>query len=740
MAAIGDQSGSAMNQGPEGPHAAFELLSRPLQRQLYAMRWLALRPIQSQAIKAYLQTDRDVLIMAETAGGKTEAAFLPILSSIAAEPQGSVRALYIGPLKALINDQFMRLEELCRHLEMPVHRWHGDVGVSKKDALVRKPSGVLLITPESLESLLINRTPMLHALFGGLRSVVIDELHAFLEGERGLHLASLLVRLRRYQAPGEPAFRLAGLSATIGDPEIARRYLNARSPDSVTVIADSAETSEIQFRVHGYDGHALMPTPGDDADDPEQLVMGAIAEDLVEHCRTHSNLVFANAKGDIEIYADLANEACRKAGLPESFLVHHGSLSKEVREDTEEKMKSRNGLTIVCSSTLEMGIDIGSVRTVGQIGAPWSVASLRQRMGRSGRRDGEPRRLRCYVDCTTSDDPADPLSVLPVELLQTIAVAELMLEKWLEPPDPAALDLSTLTHQIMSTIAELGAVPPELLFRRLCEEGPFGGCDRTVFVRLLRAVGAKDIIEQGPDGALILGLLGERLRGQLDFYAVFAGRVEYTIVAGNAPLGTLPMETLPKPGDHIVFAARRWQVIDVDSVRRIVTVRPATRRKRPSFLGGAGSVHHMIRDRMLRLLTETRPLPYLDSTAARALDHARDRAARHGLAQRAILPRSQKQCLWMTWTGTMENLTNIALLRSHGIPADLAHSVGLVCQAPLSDVQAVLDHWSDRSPDLLMLAEHVFPKDRRKYDEYLPPDLLDESIARELAWRPEQRR
>jgi ATP-dependent Lhr-like helicase len=159
------------------------------------MQWTNLRPLQVDAIRYLLQTEGDAILSAATASGKTEAAFLPILSKIAAQPRDSVRVIYVGPLKALINDQFGRIEELCNHLDVPVHRWHGDVPASKKAKLVQNPGGVLLITPESLESLFINRSSALRSLFGGLEFVVVDELHSFLDNERGLHLRSLLSRL-----------------------------------------------------------------------------------------------------------------------------------------------------------------------------------------------------------------------------------------------------------------------------------------------------------------------------------------------------------------------------------------------------------------------------------------------------------------------------------------------------------------------------------------------------------------
>ena len=461
----------------------------------------------------------------------------------------------------------------------------------------------------------------------------------------------------------------------------------------------------------------------------------AIAEDLVEHCRGHSNLVFANAKGDIEIMADTANEGCRRAGLPESFLVHHGSLSKEFREDTEERMRSDRPYATICSSTLEMGIDIGSVRLVGQIGAPWSVASLKQRMGRSGRTSGEPRRLRCYADSTVTPAASNPLALLPLELLQTVAVCELLLEGWVEPPSVAGIDLSTLTHQIISTIAEVGAISAQELNVRLCQEGPFRSVSRDVFARLLRALGSTDIIEQGSDGKLILGLLGERLRANRDFYAAFAGRAEYAVLAGNRLLGTLPLDTLPKPGDHIVFAARRWQVQDVDPRRQEIHVKPATRRKRPTFGSAGGAIHHRVIDRMRTLLADETPIQYLDASAALAIERARAHAREQRLAERRWFPINSTTTVWLTWTGSVQTSTYEALLASVGIDAK-NEVVGLVCICSTADLDSIVRQWSATKPDLLTLAEHVQPKRTRKYDEHLPDDLLDEGIASWLCWLP----
>jgi ATP-dependent Lhr-like helicase len=448
----------------------------------------------------------------------------------------------------------------------------------------------------------------------------------------------------------------------------------------------------------------------------------------VEHCRSHANLVFANAKGDIEIYADLANELCRAEGLPEAFIVHHGSLAKEVREDTEQTMKSGRRMTTICSSTLEMGVDIGSVRMVGQIGAPWSVASLRQRMGRSGRREDEPRRLRVYIDCTSDRTGSDPLADLPLDLLQATAVCELMLKRWLEPPRPAKLDLSTLLHQVISTIAETGAIRADSLYERLCVSGPFRCVSQTLFARFLRQVAAKDVVEQSPGGPLILGLEGERIRARRDFYAAFASRTEFTLLAGDRPLGTLPMETAPKVGDHLVFAARRWQVLEVDFVKLVILVSPAKRRKRPSFLGSAGEIHSVVREEMRVLLQRDHDPIYLDSGAKGALAECRAIERKHDLATRRLMPLSGQSCLWMTWSGTAAQRTLMSLLALLGIDAT-DRKIAIHCRASRDDLRKLLAPQSLAQLQLAELTGHVPLKQYRKFDYLLGDDLLDECIA-----------
>ena len=230
--------------------AAFSLLHPGVQQAIYKMRWEELRPIQVRAISSVMESDDHLVVCAQTAGGKTEAAFLPVISKIAQQPHPSVQALYIGPLKALINDQFRRLEDLCHYMDIIVHRWHGDVSASQKKLLRDKPSGILLITPESLESNFINYGTAVSRIYQYLDYVVIDELHSFLDNVRGIHLRSLLHRLST--ATGRSP-RIIGLSATLGNPELARGFIAPDAPQTVSVINDpDGAGREIRFKIKAY--------------------------------------------------------------------------------------------------------------------------------------------------------------------------------------------------------------------------------------------------------------------------------------------------------------------------------------------------------------------------------------------------------------------------------------------------------------------------------------------------------
>jgi ATP-dependent Lhr-like helicase len=700
---------------------AFDLLAQPIQRILWQMKWTTLRPIQADAIRLIRQTSADVIIAAQTASGKTEAAFLPVLSCLCELPGTSVRAMYVGPLKALINDQFRRLEDLCEHADIPVFRWHGDVSASQKQKLVEQPSGVLLITPESLESLFVNRSSRMRALFNDLAFVVIDELHAFLGNERGRHLRSLLYRLQRFISK---PYRMVGLSATLGDPMQSARWMRQDNQDQVSILSQDSGEKTIKYRILGY----MVRQSGEPGRQSVPEGLDAVAEDVFQACAGTKNLIFANRKDHVEMLADLLNKLCIARGRQREYLVHHGSLSKEIREETEHFMRDKRPMTTLCSATLELGIDIGNVAATGQIGAPWSVSSLVQRLGRSGRGAGEPSVMRVYI---IEDEPAVESGItdqLYTDLLQAAAMTELMLEKWVEPPNLDELDLSTLVQQILSVLAETGGIRADRLYERLVTNGVFRRVDVELFTCVLRRIAQHDLIEQMPTGDLILGLEGQRIVEKYDFYSAFMSPEEYRVSYDGSPIGSLPSLYIPEPGDHIVLAGRRWQIDMVDHDHREIAVKPAKGRKPPRFTGGTGEIHPRVRQKMRDVLRDDKALAYLNDTARSMLEHARHRAHIAGIFDHPLLSPSQNTSIWFTWTGTRIQRT----LMMMGLHAGLHVSdlgIALEFQHAPDEVKSRYASVLDHPPGPLVLASLIPTKIRRKYDCYLDEELLIHSLA-----------
>ena len=706
-------------------HSAFELLAPPIQRILWDLKWSELRPIQTEAIQAILTEQCDLVISARTASGKTEAAFLPILSQIDAKPKPSLQAVYVGPLKALINDQFRRLETLCERAKIPVHRWHGDVDAGRKKAMLENPSGVLLITPESIESLLLNRSSRLSQAFRFLEFVVIDEIHSLVGCERGTHLRSLLFRLRRYI---ENDFRLVALSATLGDGlPIYKNWMRPDADRTIRLIEGPSDEKRLLYKVHAF----LKPAPKDTAEDEDRdLVASGLSESMYQHFAGKKNLIFANSKSDVEQFADALNTQCRQNGQVEEFLVHHGSLSKESRDFTEREMQGRRPVTTVCSSTLELGIDIGNVSAVGQIDPPWSVGSQVQRLGRSGRGDDEPQCMRVYITEDTVTAKSSIIDRLHLDLVRSNAITELMLETptWVEPPSIAKFDLSTFTHQILSVLAETGGCPATEVFNRLCTIGAFRAIKAPMFSDVLRSLGKAEVIEQMSQGDLILAPKGEQLVRHYSFYSAFASGVEYSVVYRSQPVGTLPALGLPKLNDHLLLGGRRWQVISIDDSRKEIVVKRAKGKKRPKFFGGAGEIHTRVREAMRKALLCEKRYAYLDATGQELIRSVRETAAQANLKEQSLISLSPKKCLWFTFTGTQIQRTLMLAAESIGLKAS-DQEVAIEFNSGVRDVVAAFRNLRNRKLDPLALTSHLPNKQVRKFDDLLSDDLLARSIV-----------
>jgi ATP-dependent Lhr-like helicase len=708
--------------------SAFHLLDERIQRFIWAEGWESLRDAQEAAIPLVVPADRDVIVAAATASGKTEAAFLPALTHLLqSSPMGLIA--YISPLKALINDQFGRLSILCEQLEVPVWPWHGDVSATTKTRFLAKRQGVLLITPESLEALLCNRGTSIAAVFGGLTFFLVDELHAFIGTERGKQLQSLMHRIE--SAIGQSVPRI-GLSATLGDMGLAAEFLRPGAGPAVALVESKEFSGELRVLVKGYE-EPLVVRQASDNETPEPVTPAQIAAHLFKNLRGSNNLIFPNSRREVERYTHLLNGLCQEQQLPNEFWPHHGSLSKEIRSETEAALKQRERpATAICTNTLELGIDIGAVKSVAQIGPPPSVASLRQRLGRSGRRKGEPAVLRGYCVENAQGGKLSLADELRLDTVQMAAMISLLSEGWFEPPVAQGAHLSTLVQQLLSFIAQNGGAIIAELYYRLCgPASPFIGVSKEEFAELVRHLGKKELLMQDSSGLLLHGRVGEKMVNHYSFYAAFVADEEFRIIAGTKTLGTLPVSQALTVGQRILFAGKTWRVEEVDDEQKAIFVSRAGGGTPPLFSGGVGRTHTRVRERMRQLLESNEVPPYLDATAARFLNEGRAAYARRGLAESFVVDQGSELVL-LTWLGDAANEALACLLQFHGI-ASTAGGPGIEVpkhhESADEIVAVLLEVGASAAPSLENLLADAKNLQREKWDWSLPDSLLRKTYA-----------
>lgn len=710
-----------MNSPPSNSSStAFERLHPEIQKWIWEQGWTSFRDAQERAAPLLLDGDRDLIISASTASGKTEAAFLPILTKlVSTEPQGL--ALYVSPLKALINDQWGRLTALCERLRLPVTPWHGDIAASRKTAFFKKPRGCLLITPESLEGILMRHGTQIASVLGALQFVVVDELHAFFGTERGRQLQSLLHRTDLARGASVPRI---GLSATLGDMDGAREFLRPSDPGRVDLIEAKEASRELRVLIRAH----LAGRDESEAVEDQGLPLPAelqVADELFRTLRGSHNLVFANSRRKVETYADLLRRRCEAEGIPNEFWPHHGSLSKLVREETEAAIKDKaRPSTAIATSTLELGINIGAVKAVAQVGAAPSVASLRQRLGRSGRSEGQPQILRghCIEQTLETDSPLSDR--LREGLLHMAAQVRLLIDGWYEPPATATLQLSTLIQQLLSLIAQYGGVTAAQAWTVLCGSGLFRGVTQADFALLLRELGRREVLAQAEGGVLLHGRLGEQVVNRFEFLAAFTAVEEYQVVADGRPLGSLPIDRPIQPGDHIILAGRRWRVVDAQPQDRVIHVAAAAAGRAPMFSGLAGRVHRRVREEMQAILEESRPLGFIDSVGNDALAQARRVYLDLGLAENPVL-RWGDETLLLLWSGDAEQDTVAAWLNRRGLESA---NEGIAIRVRSRDVDRVHDALLDLAEATDLTDEDLRPNQQvptqEKWEWLLPENLL----------------
>ncbi|MBQ7545529.1 MAG: DEAD/DEAH box helicase [Clostridia bacterium] len=728
---------------------------------IYQNGWESLRAIQVAAGEAIFNTQDNVLLTASTASGKTEAAFFPILTLFSEDKPSSVGAIYIGPLKALINDQFQRLNSLCEEADIPVWHWHGDVSQSHKARMLRRPSGILQITPESLEAMLLRKHAQISRLFCDLRFIVIDEVHSLMRGDRGGQTLCLIERLCRLAGVNP---RRIGLSATIGDPKTTGEFLSSGTGRGVVIPQIEQKGTRWRISMEHFFVQGLQASDGKEVD--AQPALDAATYDapqnadpgigyIFEHTRGKKCLVFVNSREECEAVTTTLRQYCEARHEPDRFLIHHGNLSASYRETAEEAMKDDALLqTTVTTATLELGIDIGRLERAFQIDAPFMVSSFLQRLGRTGRRDQPPE-----MWFVMREDMPEVRAMLPTtvpwKLLQGIALVQLYLEeRWVEPPKLDRLPFSLLYHQTMSTLASCGELTPAQLAERVLTLSFFHRISKDDYRELLRHLIETEQIQRTDEGGLIVGLAGERVINSFKFFAVFQESEEYTVRCGSQELGTIVMP--PPVGEKIALAGHVWIVEEIDHKRRLLYCEQV-KGKVPAYFGECpGDIHTKVLERMRSVLLEQKSYPYLMRNAVARLEHARMTARNSGAATRPLVCLGGNMWCLFPWLGTyaffaMERFLKRRCGEQLGLSAldsSRPYFIQFKMKVDPQTFFAVLREEIEKPIDPMEL---VYPGEVpifEKYDEYVPQSLVRKGFAygildidgmrtRIRSWKPE---
>jgi ATP-dependent Lhr-like helicase len=551
--------------------SSYNLLQREIRQYIYDEGWDSLRSIQEASIKRIHNTENNLILAAPTASGKTEAAFLPAINSVKDWDSG-LKIVYISPLIALINDQFRRIYELCNYMDITVTSWHGEASRAKKNKLLNEPKGILLITPESIEAMLSLRPGEAKGLFRGTEWIIVDEIHSFLENNRGIQLRSLMERIKLYMEK-EP--RYIGMSATL-NREDYRKVKSFFISERVTDVLLDSSKNPLEATKSYYKSNIKKESR-------EAL------EEIYDYSQRESMLIFPNSRGEVERLSVSLSKLGKQRGSNVRYFAHHSSVSKDMRLSAEKFAKSSRGklFTICCTSTLELGIDIGSVDSIIQYNAPHSVASLGQRLGRSGR--------------TTRKNILHFIATDEWSLLQGLAALSLYEEGLIDRFDPVIKPYDVLAHQIISIILENTGISLRDLKNINKEFRCWQDIEDDEYLELIEYLIKKDYIEILEDEA-ITGMAAEKLLRGSEFFTHFETENNFSVYNNQKKIGEIPLSPSVQTGVNIFLSAQVWKITDIELRSKKIYVNKAIDGNPPMFFGDGGNITNEIRNRMKSIL------------------------------------------------------------------------------------------------------------------------------------------
>lgn len=676
----------------------FELLHPSLQHHIVnSLRWSTLRPFQEEAIPFVLNGEH-LLILAPTAGGKTEAAILPILSRILTEDWRGLSTLYICPIRALLNNLHNRLSRYARLLGRRCELWHGDVSAGKRKKILKDPPDILLTTPESIEVMLVSESIDYKGLLGQTKVAIVDELHAFAGDDRGWHLLGVLERVSRIA--GGSVQRI-GLSATIGNPDALLTWLTCQRADPQHVV-----------RPEKISGQEV---------DVQLDYVGSIANAATVISRLHrgeKRLVFVDSRARAE---ELGSEL-RGNGV--RTFVTHSSLSREQRVAAESAFSDETDCVIVATSVLELGVDVGDLDRVIQIDSPSTVSSFLQRMGRTGRRAQSSRNC---LFLATSDLP----------LLQAAAIIRLWSSGFLEPISPPPEPYHVLAQQMFSLVRQESMLTESGWLNWIGNVFKQFGVESAI--RAIAQHAEKNQLLCQDNAVLFLGPEAERLfarRNYMDLLSVITSQPLFHVTYGRTSLGYVhPISFSGKTAKPVVLslAGRNWRVSHIDWGKKIAHVEPSEDRGRSRWAGSSQTLSARICTEIRKLLNDDTEDPAWSRRGKQRLLELRDELGQVAVGESCII-RDNDAWNWWTFAGLAANQTVTNMLceklsqpiRANNLFIRIAKGCSLKeLQQAITGAAEVKQKevvtWIKQGEDLL------------KFSELLPQDLLGKAVVARFA-------
>ena len=697
----------------------YQSLPHFLRSYIDGKQWKSFREVQIQAFDILNNSENHLLISSGTSSGKTEAAFFPVLSDIYRSKPKRISVLYISPLIALIDDQHDRLSRMISDSGIDLFSWHGDVSSSVKRKALQRGEGILQITPESLENVVHRYYKEAASMFSDLRYVIIDEVHSFMNSDRGLHL---LCELESIEKLANCRPRRIGLSATLSDFNQAVDWLRGNSGREVSLI-DCPDKPDYELKIR-FNKLADKGTP------ERQPTLQQFYQAIYDETYLYNCLVFTNNRTSVENTVVGLKKIDSISGTHKEIWAHHSSISKGYREEAEEHLKDPYfKCTAIATSTLELGIDIGDLDRVVHINAPYTVSSMVQKFGRSGRRTGHP-----IMVCICNNMYPSKLIGIESDLIKAIAESELFFnEHWIEPVSYSHLPYSLLFQQTLSYVRHHITASHKELYNDVLDLYPFRNITKQDYQILLNYLCSIDVLDYNRDcNSFILGSSGDHISRQFDFGTNFKTIREFNVFYGKKLVGTI--QSLPDVGDLIQLAGNSWQVSSIDQKMSEVLVIPSNSQTETFWKSGLSDIHTRVYQGMYECLCSDQEYDYLDESALNCLKQSRSAFNEQGLNSKLVI---YDGCLRLfPWVGTVQFDTLYRILEKLGMANSCQPPYSILIKEKFNDLDdirdAVYDYINNHTPmDLVTENDVMNASTLGKYNRYIPDELLRKQFVRD---------